>query len=190
MSDNWPFDQPRDCATVTSAEVMQSGELITHVYHDEADHGWQFHPANGTTTADMMLVALEELVKIDPSILEVATLPPGWMAIRSACDGAWTRKETYGDAPEIVIDWTTISSPEGFFDSVLPQCKSPSWHGGNLNALRDSWITGSINPEGPPYRFKIFGEELVAPALVGLRDAVREIASESVDENGGSIRGA
>jgi hypothetical protein len=43
--------------------------------------------------ADARLVALEEIVEIDSTVLDVADLPPGWQAIRTRVGGAWTRQE-------------------------------------------------------------------------------------------------
>ena len=50
--------------------------------------------------ADAMLVALEEIVKIDATVLEVAGLQPGWQAIGSVVGGAWTRRE-HPPIPEV-----------------------------------------------------------------------------------------
>ncbi|MBD5779657.1 barstar family protein [Pelagicoccus sp. NFK12] len=57
--------------------------------------------------------------------------------------------------PLIEIDWNQISTVDEFYDTVLPQSEAPSWHGRNLNALNDSWVTGGINRGGPPYNFRI-----------------------------------
>ncbi len=42
-TDPWPFDQPRNCASFVTREVMDRDEpnsvLVTH---DSDDHGWQF----------------------------------------------------------------------------------------------------------------------------------------------------
>ena len=169
---------------------MLEGKLITHVFHDENDHGWQFLSAEGASGERAMLVALEEVVKVDPTVLEVADLAPGWMATRTKANRTWTKKETYGDAPEIVIDWTLIESIEQFFDSILLQSSAPNWHGRNLNALRDSWITGGINPHGPPYRFRFIVGPALPTGLASFREAVEEAATESIDENGGTNKKA
>jgi hypothetical protein len=88
---NWPFDQPKDCAVFTTTHVMKDGQDIIHVFHDEDDHGWQFHYAGEKNAADMMIVALEEIAAQDPSVLEVADLPPGWKAWRNKRGAPWQR---------------------------------------------------------------------------------------------------
>ena len=89
--DSWPFDQPQNCATLTTTHVVRAGEVITHVYHDADDHGWQFHASRPATSADAMVVALREIVDLDATVLEVADLPPGWMATRVAVGDPWKR---------------------------------------------------------------------------------------------------
>jgi len=74
-------------------QVLEGSEPILLVTHDADDHGWQFIGTSDASMADTKLVALEEIVKIDPTILEVADLPPGWHAIRERVGGAWSRRE-------------------------------------------------------------------------------------------------
>tara|TARA_R110002049_G_scaffold256352_2_gene431804 strand:- start:351 stop:680 length:330 start_codon:yes stop_codon:yes gene_type:complete len=89
LPDPWPFDQPPDCAVVTTTQIMRKGEPIVHVSHDEEDHGWQFHWAGEKKMAEMLLVSLKTVIFHDPTIVEVADLPPGWRASRSAVGGPW-----------------------------------------------------------------------------------------------------
>ena len=91
--DYWPFDQPRNCATFTTRQVLEGSEPILLVSHDADDHGWQFIGRSEASMADAKLVALEEIVEIDSKVLEVADLQPGWQAIRTRLGGAWMRRE-------------------------------------------------------------------------------------------------
>lgn len=181
----WPFDQPANCATITSDLVMKAGMPITHVYHDEGDDGWQFHPGEGVAMEHAMVVGLGTIVRRDPSLLQVADLPPGWMAWREGPDAPWQRKLQYEDAPRITLDWAQVRSIEDFHDVVLPQCGSPAWHGRNLDALSDSWITGGIDTNGPPYAFDFQNVDQIRPELSAFAEEVMSIARESIDENGG-----
>ena len=72
---------------------MRDGCDIIHVFHDEDDHGWQFHWAGEKDVADMMVVCLSEIVDHDPSVLEVADLPTGWKAWREKRGAAWHREK-------------------------------------------------------------------------------------------------
>ena len=89
---DWPFDQPRNCATFTMRQVMDGSEPILLVSHDQEDHGWQFIGSSDASMPDAMLVALEEVVRRDPTVVEVADLEPGWQAIRDFVGGPWTRR--------------------------------------------------------------------------------------------------
>jgi hypothetical protein len=75
---------------------MRLGKPITHVYHDEDDHGWQFHYPGEKSASDTMIVALKEIVHRDPTVVEVSNLPPGYVAIRDGIGLPW-RKERHSD---------------------------------------------------------------------------------------------
>jgi hypothetical protein len=93
----------------------------------------------------------------------------------------------YANAPVILIDWSQLPNEEAFYDSVLPQCCAPAWHGRNLDALRDAWVTGDIDRYGPPYVFRFIAGEAGGPAMIRFRSEVAEIARVSVAENGGRL---
>jgi len=88
----------------------------------------------------------------------------------------------------IKVDWATFKAVDEIWDSLCTQAHEPAWHGRNLNALADSWITGSINPTGPPYDFEFLNLENVPLHLREIALAIIDIAKESVAENGGSCR--
>lgn len=91
--DDWPFDQPRNCATFTTRAVLDGSEPILFVSHDADDHGWQFIGRSGAVMADARVVTLEEMVCLDPTVLEVADLAPGWQATRDVAGAAWSRHQ-------------------------------------------------------------------------------------------------
>lgn len=92
----WPFDQPKNCVTFTTRPVMSGAEPITYVSHDEDDHGWQFIGPSGASSKEAMVAGLGEIVKLDASALEVADLPPGWIAERTHPGASWTRSKHPG----------------------------------------------------------------------------------------------
>jgi hypothetical protein len=77
---------------------MEGEELILHVRHDSDDHGWQFHGSEARAE-DAKMIALEEAVDLDPSVLELADLPVGWHAWRKSVEDPWIR-EPYSDATQ------------------------------------------------------------------------------------------
>ncbi len=88
----WPFDQPPNCAVFTLRTIVFDGEPILQVAHDEDDHGWQFLNGQDADVANAAVVLLKEIVALDPTVLEVADLPPGWIAVRDEVGGAWRRE--------------------------------------------------------------------------------------------------
>ena len=75
----------------TTREVLDGVEPILHVTHDSDDHGWQFL-GRDTCEHDAKIIALHEVVGFDPSILQLADLPPGWHAWRDSAEQPWTRE--------------------------------------------------------------------------------------------------
>jgi hypothetical protein len=91
MPDDWPFDQPRDCAVITLRPIEFEGAPILHVTHDADDHGWQFLGPEDADEAQAAIVGLSRIVELDPSVLDVADLPPGWHAWRQSKGSPWQR---------------------------------------------------------------------------------------------------
>ena len=91
-ANSWPFDQPRDCAVLTTREVIESGEPILRVIHDSDDHGWQFIGSSDGTWENSRMIALDEAVALDSSLLQLADLPIGWRAVRDSVDDEWRRE--------------------------------------------------------------------------------------------------
>jgi hypothetical protein len=91
-ADPWPFDQPRNCAVFTTQQVLEGSEPILHVTHDFDNHGWQFLGSEAREK-EAKIIALHEAVELDPSVFQLADLPPGWHAWRDSIDSPWRREE-------------------------------------------------------------------------------------------------
>lgn len=89
---DWPFDQPPNCAVITLRQIVSGSAPILHVFHDSDDHGWQFLGLEDARMEDASVVSLSEIICLDPSLSEVADLPPGWHAWRREVSGSWTRE--------------------------------------------------------------------------------------------------
>jgi hypothetical protein len=81
-------------------QVLDGSEPVLLVSHDEDDHSWQFIGSTDACVADGRVVCLEEMVELDPTVLEVADLPPGWQAVREEVGGPWTRRVREPDPDE------------------------------------------------------------------------------------------
>jgi hypothetical protein len=89
----WPFDVPPDAAVVTTSYVTKRGLPILEVSHewdDEEGVTWQFHCGNGDyDPAVIQLVRLDEILRVDPALMALASLPLGASARRNSSDGQW-----------------------------------------------------------------------------------------------------
>jgi hypothetical protein len=73
-------------------QTLDGSEPILFV-HDEGDNCWQFIGTTDASVAESKVVCLEEIVRLDLRVLEVADLPPGWQAVRDEVGGEWTRRQ-------------------------------------------------------------------------------------------------
>ena len=90
----WPFDQPKNVAVITLKQIVVDKAPILQVTHDVEDHGWQFlNPSFEASASNVYVVGLGQIVKLDPSVLEVADLPPGWVASRESVGGKWVKEK-------------------------------------------------------------------------------------------------
>ena len=89
----WPFKDPMNVVTFTVADIAFGRTPILHVCHDAEDGGWQFLTGGPLPNKEeWMLVALSNITTIDPTVLELATLPLGWQATRSSLDHPWLKQ--------------------------------------------------------------------------------------------------
>jgi hypothetical protein len=89
----WPFNDPPNVAVFTTKQIVAGKDWIQYVSHDEDDGAWQFQPAGGSEVKEASIVGLEEMTKIDPTIIPLADLPIGWCASRTGPNGEWLRKK-------------------------------------------------------------------------------------------------
>ncbi len=62
--------------------------LVTH-YDD--DDSWGFQSGLPVTMAEAQVVSMKTIVEIDPTVVGVAELLPGWSAERERVGGEWKR---------------------------------------------------------------------------------------------------
>ena len=88
----WPFTDSPNMAVYTTRDIIEKGKPILTVTHDQDDGAWQFHTSITTWATDATIVALEEIVFHDPSVVGLSDLPIGWMAIRDSRAEPWVRQ--------------------------------------------------------------------------------------------------
>lgn len=89
---DWPFADPQNVAVFTTTHVVKARKPILSVSHDAEDGAWQFHSGDAPLTKDMMIVGLSEIVEIDPTVAELADMPPGFKATRASGSDPWRRE--------------------------------------------------------------------------------------------------
>ena len=104
FNEDWIFKQPlldrntdfkfyedRNLGVFTTKQAF-NGDTILYVYHNE-DGNWQFHTSLEPNLDDSMVVALEQISKLDPTLNEIYYLQFGWRAWRDNKDDEWKCEE-------------------------------------------------------------------------------------------------
>jgi RNAse (barnase) inhibitor barstar len=88
------------------------------------------------------------------------------------------------DSPmrELILDGAEWKTRDDVYDSFFRAVGAPEWHGRNLDALRDSIATGSINAVEVPYKLVIKNYDKIAPSARQMAgdfvDLVRDLTNE------------
>jgi hypothetical protein len=90
MIDDWAFMEPRNLAVFTTKRILSKTDSILYVLHDD-EGDWQFHSGLETHEEEPAIIALSEIVELDSSIINLANLPMGTIAIRQNKDDFWQR---------------------------------------------------------------------------------------------------
>ena len=88
---SWRFQDPTNTASFTTACVLNEAHPIRLVTHDADDGAWQFLCGDANDSADARVVGLGSIVELDSSVADLADLPLGWRAWRSAAGEPWRR---------------------------------------------------------------------------------------------------
>ena len=59
--------------------------------HYDDDDSWGFQSGKPVTMEDAQVVGMGCIIRMDDSLFEIADLPPGWSAERTAVGGVWRR---------------------------------------------------------------------------------------------------
>ena len=84
---------PHGGIAITTRQVLRDGWPILLVTNDADDGAWQFVNGHGDTedTPSAMVVGVETVSSVDPTIAELADLPLGWRAWRASPNDPWQR---------------------------------------------------------------------------------------------------
>ena len=83
------FSEPPDTAVFATKYVLKKEKPILHVAKFE-DGFFQFSSGEiGLEDDELMIVSLEEVIRIDPTVQEIADLQPGFYAERKEAKSPW-----------------------------------------------------------------------------------------------------
>jgi hypothetical protein len=88
--ENWPFDQAPNVAAVTCQPVLDGAPILLVVHYSD-DDSWAFLDGGSFDPDASRLVGMGTIVRLHPSIVEIAALPPGWIATRESAAAPWVR---------------------------------------------------------------------------------------------------
>jgi hypothetical protein len=92
ITEGWPFDQAKNVATISSKAVVIAGCPVLLVIHYSDDDSWAFLEGDEFSIDTGLVVSMAHAVERDPTLFEIADLPPGWVARRECVGGMWTRE--------------------------------------------------------------------------------------------------
>ena len=84
----YKFKESKHQAVFTCVHIIEEGKPILHVKHDD-DGDWQFLCGGSHLTEDARIIALQEIVNIDPSVNKVSNLRCGQTAVRESEESEW-----------------------------------------------------------------------------------------------------
>jgi hypothetical protein len=93
---SWPLHEGKNRAAFTTRPVLEESLPILLVSHDEGGD-WQFLCGTTNRTEDGRIVSLGCILERDRTLAEVADLPEGWRASRTAKGAAWRREKIEGE---------------------------------------------------------------------------------------------
>jgi|ERR1051325_11004856 tetratricopeptide (TPR) repeat protein len=91
QQENWRFEQPPNCAVVTTKDIAYGVAPILHAIRDLNQDEWTFLSSPTCKEEDTILVSLSRIVTADPTVLDIADLPSGWTATRICKKAPWVR---------------------------------------------------------------------------------------------------
>ncbi|SFM73816.1 hypothetical protein SAMN05428949_0617 [Chitinophaga sp. YR627] len=87
---NKQFPDKLTTVVIVTKWVMHKYEPILYVFHHEEDGMWEFTgKTQGIEDEDYNIIGLGEAISLEPDLLDIADLPPGYRAIRRTARGPW-----------------------------------------------------------------------------------------------------
>lgn len=88
-TDEWFFKDLPQTAVYTTKSIVNKQKDVLIVFHDEEDGAWQFLDGGKLSKDEAMIISLEEMTTIDPTIRYLADMEIGYFAVREDIDSDW-----------------------------------------------------------------------------------------------------
>ena len=82
------FKECTNQAVFTCLHIIEENKPILYVKRDN-EGDWQFLCGDNHTTEDARVIALQEIINIDPSVSKVSNLKCGQIAVRESKENEW-----------------------------------------------------------------------------------------------------
>ena len=82
------FKESKNQAVFTCLHIIEENKPILYVKRDN-EGDWQFLCSGNHTTEDARIIALQEIIDIDPSVSNVSNLKRGQIAVRESKENEW-----------------------------------------------------------------------------------------------------
>lgn len=93
LQNSWPFDKHEEHLAMTFKDIMNGERPILYVHHQKKDADWLFTNHDSYQIDDVSLVHMSDIVDLDPSVLDISYMPPGYHAVRYSVDDEWIVSE-------------------------------------------------------------------------------------------------
>ena len=88
-TEEWPFEDSPQTAVFTTKSITNREKDVMIVFHDEEDGAWQFFDGGKICKDNAMIISLKEMVELDPSIIQLAGMKTGYLAVRESINSKW-----------------------------------------------------------------------------------------------------
>jgi hypothetical protein len=91
VESQWVFRDLPNTLIYASRDILELGKPVLFVGRDRCDGAWQFFFRQAVQDHDLRIAALDEIVQREPTVVELADLPRGWIAVRDSAEEPWQR---------------------------------------------------------------------------------------------------
>jgi hypothetical protein len=91
---NWVFNEPPNAVVFAHRTIVEQIKPIL-IFGKYLDGSFCAYTGEEVVDAEREIacIALSHIVEFDPTVCELADIPPGWWAVRESSESPWRREE-------------------------------------------------------------------------------------------------